>query len=458
MSLTVHLAAATLVVTMGGLLFGYTIGITSNVVSPGQLRCESGHGGTWTTVEYGQCYELSWREIWLTYIIGIAIASALCAAMSDAIGRRKEMQISAALYCIGALTTAFAPVLWGMFLGFGIYGAGMGFAMHAAPMYIVEISPAEVRCCMVALIEAVIVVGAMLGYSVGSLCVAIPNDGWRIMCALSGVLALVMGVGTCFVPRSPRWLLLRAAGDITYASEAEEALKFLRRGDVGDELMEIYYDMNAASGGNESVWGHKKALMISCITLGFRLILAQPLWFAVPLFRIAGFGRQSESLSYIGVGCVQLVSTLLALWLASVQGCRASMKVGILMLVVAHVVMAVALLSSPCVLLEGSCSARQVAVAIFAFIFSTAGYQIGLGSFSWLLVSEVFPTKVRGSGVSTVLLCFASSSFVVVFFEWSRPWDVLVFVAFAAALLFVHVVVPETRGMTLEEIGADLLR
>ena len=223
-------------IATGGLLFGYVIGINGNVVTEGQLLCASnwsGPVGTWGSSSYGQCYDLSvWDQGLLSSLnlIGAMASSAVCFRYADVLGRKKEVQIGAALYLLGSLVAATSPLLWGVYAGFFIYGLGIGFTMHAAPVYIAEIAPAEWRGTLVSAKEMFIVVGMFIGFAMGAACASISPEGWRIMVVLAAVFALVVEVGIAFIPNSPRWLVLRSLQDsaplwpgaLPQAVEAEE--------------------------------------------------------------------------------------------------------------------------------------------------------------------------------------------------------------------------------------------
>merc|ERR1712187_743765 len=159
---------------------GYIIGINGNVVTTGQLLCpENWHGavGTMTSFGYGQCYQLSDLEkgfVSSLNLIGATLSSLICFRYADNIG------------------------------------LGIGFAMHAAPVFIAEISPADVRGTLVSAKEAVVVTGIFLGFFFGFVFSNMESVGWRYMIAVSGAFALIMELGITVVPQSPRFLVLQA--------------------------------------------------------------------------------------------------------------------------------------------------------------------------------------------------------------------------------------------------------
>merc|ERR1719437_135542 len=191
-----------------------------------------------TSFGYGQCYQLSDLEkgfVSSLNLIGATLSSLICFRYADSIGRKAEVQIGAVLYFVGAAVAAASPVLWGIYIGLTLYGLGIGFAMHAAPVFIAEISPADVRGTLVSAKEAVVVTGIFLGFFIGFIFSGMESTGWRYMIAVSGMFALIMELGISFVPQSPRFLVLQAVRsrgllgvDEALLKEAKESLRFFR--------------------------------------------------------------------------------------------------------------------------------------------------------------------------------------------------------------------------------------
>uniref|UniRef100_A0A7S4R3L6 Hexose transporter 1 n=1 Tax=Alexandrium monilatum TaxID=311494 RepID=A0A7S4R3L6_9DINO len=360
-------------ISAGGLLFGYLIGINSNVIAEGQLQCSAsytGPAGTWSSWGYGQCYHLTppaQGVISSLNLVGACASSLVCFRYADSIGRKMEMQIAGTLYCIGSVFAAAVPMLWGVYVGLLTYGLGIGFAMHAAPVYIAEISPTEVRGMLVSCKEAVIVLGIFLGFLSGWSCSALGSGGWRLMILCSGVLALVMLMGIAGVPQSPRFLALRVASrgrgegeDEAVEAERKEAisaLQFLRRAsaeEVEQELETILQDVKVSLADQEdaealpllrppaspSRWTGKlrafqypRPMILGCGLVVLEQVTGQPsvLYFATKIFLCAGFGN-SAALPSVGIGLVKLIATLITVWKVDDYGRRLLLFVGISMM------------------------------------------------------------------------------------------------------------------------------
>ncbi|KAF2571114.1 hypothetical protein F2Q70_00005489 [Brassica cretica] len=187
---------------LGGLLFGYDIGATSGATL--SLQSAALSGTTW--------FNLSPVQLGLVVsgsLYGALLGSTLVYGIADFLGRRRELIIAAGLYLLGSLITGCAPDLNVLLLGRLLYGLGIGLAMHGAPLYIAETCPSQIRGTLISLKELFIVLGILLGFSVGSFEIDVVG-GWRYMYGFGTPVALLMGLGMWSLPPSPRWLLLRA--------------------------------------------------------------------------------------------------------------------------------------------------------------------------------------------------------------------------------------------------------
>jgi len=482
-------------IALGGLLFGYIIGITSNVVTAGQLICPDGWRGavgTWTSEGFRQCYKLDPLEKGLISslnLIGALISSLVCFRFADSMGRKLEVQIGAALFFAGAVIAGAAPNLAMISAGFTVYGLGIGFAMHAAPVYIAEISPADVRGTLVSAKEAVVVLGIFLGFFFGFVFSSTNTIGWRFMVLVSAAFALVMEVGIAFIPQSPRFLVLRAireggllGGDEELMQRASAALVFYRAAaspaEVAGELQAMRADMAETVGTQAAkctdAFRYPLPLCIGCGLVFLQQVTGQPsvLYFATSIFKSAGFGS-SAALSSTGVGFVKLLATLFTVWRVDQYGRRLLLFVGISMMAAALTVLSVAFLFRECRtpgVSVAACEASDVGLprgwaisTVVALMVYVSGYQVGFGPIGWLMISEVFPVSVRGAALSlAAMVNFGSNIGVTLTQEVLQraltPAGVFfVYLALSlVSLAFVAGLVPETKGKTLEEIEAML--
>ncbi|XP_034205622.1 D-xylose-proton symporter-like 2 isoform X2 [Prunus dulcis] len=415
---------------LGGLLYGYDIGATSCATI--SVESPTSSGISW--------YNLSSVEIGLITsgsLYGALIGSLLAFNVADFLGRRRELISAAILYLLGALVTALAPDLPVMVIGRFVFGIGIGLAMHAAPMYIAETAPSEIRGRLISLKEFFIVLGMVGGYGIGSLLVD-TVAGWRYMYAAAIPLAVIMGIGMWWLPASPRWILLRAIQGRGNMHELKETaiscLCRLRGTAIGDSapaqvdemLAELSYmgEEKEASLGEMFHGKCAKALVIGAGLVLFQQITGQPsvLYYAASIFQSAGFSEASDATRVsILLGVFKLIMTGAAVLVVDRLGRRP--------------------------LLLGGVSG-----------------MLSFGPIGWLMISEIFPLRLRGRGLSiAVLVNFAANALVTFAFS---PLKVLLgagilFYAFGAiavaSLVFIFFIVPETKGLTLEEIEAKCL-
>jgi sugar porter (SP) family MFS transporter len=485
---------AFVLIATGGFLFGYIIGINSDVLSEGQLTCSSswtGPVGTWTSFGYHQCYRLGdWQEGILSSLnlVGATVSSLVCFKYADILGRKRQIQIAASLYFIGALATSTSPTLWGVYVGFTIYGLGIGFAMHAAPVYIAEISPAEFRGTLMAAKELIIVFGIVAGFASGAMFLKVDVIGWRVMVGIAAFCSLIMHIGMYFIPNSPRWLILRSVQatsvllELDHVQEARDALSFfhsdLTAEEIEAELNEIRNDATEAeslkSGGICAAFQYPKPLIIGCGLVFFQQATGQPavLYFATNIFQAAGFNTFA-ALSALSVGIVKLLATLFSVWRVDEFGRRYLLLMGISMMILSLGVLSIAFTHLNCevnVVTMSDCQLADISLpkpwaiaTVFALMVYVSGYQIGFGPISWLMISEIFPLGVRGAALSTAAVVNFSVNILVNLSQlaamkaFSPAGTFLGYFVFAlASVIFVFYRVPETKGKTLEVIEREM--
>ncbi|GAU47975.1 hypothetical protein TSUD_87790 [Trifolium subterraneum] len=452
---------------LGGLLFGYDIGATSGATI--SLQSPELSGIAWsnlTSIQLGLVVSGS--------LYGALFGSLLAFAIADFIGRKRQLIGAALLYLAGSAITATAPELGVLLAGRLIYGLGIGLAMHGAPLYIAETCPSQIRGTLVSLKELFIVLGILLGYFVGSFQISTVG-GWRFMYGFSAPLAVLMGLGMWTLPASPRWLLLKAVqGKGSFQDLKEKAIVSLSKlrgrppGDKESEkqieeslvsLKSAYEDQESEANFLEVFQGpNLKAFIIGGGLVLFQQITGQPsvLYYAGPILQSAGFSAAADAAKVsVVIGLFKLVMTSVAVLKVDDLGRRPLLIGG-----VSGIALSLVLLSAYYKFLGG-----LPVVAVAALLLYVGCYQISFGPISWLMVSEIFPLRTRGRGISmAVLTNFASNA--VVTFAFSPLKEYLgaenLFLLFAAialvALVFIVTSVPETKGLSLEDIESKILK
>ncbi|XP_057548413.1 D-xylose-proton symporter-like 3, chloroplastic [Amaranthus tricolor] len=450
---------------LGGLLFGYDIGATSGATI--SLQSAELSGTTWfnlSAVQQGLVVSGS--------LYGALFGSIFVFPIADFLGRRRELVIAAILYAIGGLTTALAPDLNVLLVGRLLYGLGIGWAMHGAPLYIAETCPSQIRGTLISLKELFIVLGILLGYFVGSFEINVVG-GWRYMFGLSVPLASLMGLGMLSLPPSPRWLLLRAVqgeGSLQeYKERAIAALSRLRGRPVGDKVSEkqiedtivsvkaAYQDQESEASFLEVFQGpNLKAFIIGGGLVLFQQITGQPsvLYYAGQILQSAGFSAASDATRVsVLIGLFKFVMTGVAVLKVDDLGRKPLLIGG-----VTGIAVSLFLLAAYYKFLDG-----LPLVAVAALLVYVGSYQISFGPISWLMVSEIFPLRTRGRGISLAVLTNFGSNAIVTF-AFSPLKELLgadnLFLLFGTiaflSLIFIVTLIPETKGLSLEEIEAKL--
>ncbi|KAL3837968.1 hypothetical protein ACJIZ3_022559 [Penstemon smallii] len=447
----------------GGLLYGYDIGATSSATI--SIQSPTLSGITW--------YNLSSVEVGLITsgsLYGALIGSILAFKIADILGRRRELVLSSLMYFIGALVTALAPNFVVLVIGRLIYGIGIGLAMHAAPMYIAETAPSQIRGQLISLKEFFIVLGMLIGYIAGSLLVETVSS-WRYIYGVSFPLSLIMGIGMWWLPPSPRWILLRAIqgkGDAHSLREtAITCLCRLRGGAIGDsaprQVDEILSELSHMREEQEVTISEMfqgkclKALTIGGGLVLFQQITGQPsvLYYAATIFQSAGFSAAADATKVsILLGLLKLFMTGVAVLVVDKLGRRPLLLGG-----VSGIAISLFLLGSYYTYLDDI-----HVVAVVALLVYVGCYQLSFGPIGWLMISEIFPLRLRGRGLSiAVLVNFGANALVTFAFSPLKELlgaGILFFIFGGIAILsliFIFFIIPETKGLTLEEIEAKLL-
>ncbi|MFZ9673628.1 MAG: sugar porter family MFS transporter [Flavobacteriaceae bacterium] len=393
-----------------------------------------------------------------TVVMGMALWGTVIGALfggwpTQRIGRKKTLFWIGILYSVSAVGSALAqdPVSFAVFRFLG--GLGIGASTIAAPAYISEIAPAKDRGRLVGFYQFMIVFGILIAFLSNYLLEGIGPNDWRWMMGVEAFPALAYTAMVFFVPMSPRWLVSKDRVD-----EAKSVLQVLGSDLNIDDLVQDHAHSQSAQGLSESVLDKKYRFPLTLAILlaffnQFSGINAF-LYYAPRIFEAAGLGASTALLSGIGVGVVNLIFTLIGINLIDRLGRKTLMYWGSFGYIVSLSLVALAF--------AGSWGGLWVPVFLFLFI---ASHAIGQGTVIWVYISEVFPNHLRSSGqawgTSTHwVLAAIIPSMVPVLFTWIGPAPVFGFFALmmVVQLAFVRWMMPETKGVPLEELSASLTK
>ncbi len=450
---------------LAGALFGWDIGISSGALENiATSAANGGDGFALSSIESGQFVSAS--------LFGALTASAAAGAgLGDRLGSRKELALAGAAYMVGSVAASVAPGFELLVLGKLIYGLGIGFAMHSAPVYIAETAPSSLRGSLISLKEGFIVGGILLGYLASEDVIA-SNGAWRQLFLEATPLIGILLAGSLWLPDSPRWIAARGGDDEKTREEARDALVRIRDAKTETELVKVdeeLGDIFAAAttadaknaGGMMTLFDGKylRPLYIGLSVVLFQQFTGQPsvLYYATQTFKAAGWSVEDAANVSVILGVWKLFMTGIAVAKVDSVGRRPLLLGGAG--IITACLFALAALNAP-----GETQTVFQAQASVAAIFLYVGaYQLSFGPIAWLLVGEVFPSKVRSAAVGVATLSNFGSNFLVSLLLPTARETVGsrgTYLGFASvgvfALVSMYFTVIETRGKTLEDIETEL--
>ncbi len=389
-------------------------------------------------------------------VIGMALWGTVVGALlggfpTNQMGRKKTLVWIGVLYTVSALGSAFAndPVTFAIFRFVG--GLGVGASTVAAPTYISEIAPAKNRGKLVGLYQFNIVFGILIAFFSNYLLSNVGENAWRWMVGVEAIPAFVYTVMSLGLPKSPRWLLSRSRFD-----ESRSVLQQINpQGNIEQLLEDVKLEnMNTIPGETIFIRKYRFPLILAFLIAFFNQFsgINAFLYYAPRILEEAGLGSSAALLSSIGIGVTNMVFTLIGINLIDRMGRKQLMYIGSVGYILSLTLVACAFFME----WEG------LVVAGFLFIF-IAAHAIGQGTVIWVFISEIFPNHLRGYGqsfgcsVHWVLAAIIPSSIPFLF---SSVGPGIVFSIFAfmmvLQLLFVIFMMPETKGVSLEELSLKL--
>jgi MFS family permease len=473
---------------IGGLLFGWDIGVTSGALA--NLSSAVTSGTEWYDLDAIQT-----GAVVSASLAGALTASALAAvSLGDKLGSKRELQLAALLYFIGSCAQGAAPSLELLVAGRFAYGLGIGFAMHAAPMYVSETAPSRVRGLLISVKEGFIVGGILLGY-LGCFVINGEEGGWRPLLAASAPVAAALALGMSGLPDSPRWLAQKGAGE----GEVRFALQKVRgKVAVGEQFEnEISLIMTQSAGVKTGGIGdlfqkrNLKPLYVGLSVVLFQQITGQPSvlcvfpnyhippndcpyktdiyfynrrYYAEQVFEAAGYDSSQGAGVSVILGLFKLVMTGVAVKYVDTLGRRPLLLGGVSVMTLATFVLGAC--SSSLASGSGASIDQNTATASVVAVFMYVGaYQVSFGPIAWLLVGEIFPQRVRSAAVGAATLTNFGSNFLVSLYlptiieDFGRAGTYYLFSAMCiVALVSIYLTVVETKGKTLEEIEEQMTR
>jgi sugar porter (SP) family MFS transporter len=424
---------------LAGLLFGYDTGVISGAI-----------------LFIRQDFALSTIQVEVVVsavLLGAGVGAGLGGRLADRLGRRKVLIGVGILFILGAIWTALSPGMVWLAIGRILVGIAIGIASFTAPLYISEVSPPTARGRLVSLNQLMITIGIVVSYLADYGLSGM--RGWRWMFGLAAVPALILVIGLFFVPESPRWLLSGGLID-----GARKVLRRVRAGrDVEAELKEIELSLRQQRSSWRELFGPavRPAMIVGIGLAVFQQFtgINTVIYYAPMIFKFAGFESNSGAiLATAGVGVVNVLFTILALWLLDRVGRRPVLLWGLVGMIISLGVLGLAFLLPQ----SGGALAWIAVISLMVYV---ACFAVGLGPVFWLMIAEIYPLKVRGRAMSVAAMAnwgsnlLVALTFLTLIEVAGRPQTFWIY-AFIGVLgmAFTYWLVPETKGRTLEQIEA----
>jgi sugar porter (SP) family MFS transporter len=428
-----------LIASLAGFLFGFDTVVISGADLPLQQL--------WPRGEVFHGFIIMSSALWGT-VIGALFGS----FPTDALGRKKTLMLIGLLFLIGSLGSALAEGPWSFAIFRFIGGLAIGTSTIAGPGYIAEISPANSRGKLVALYQFNIVLGILIAYLSNYLLIDAGEQSWRWMLGVQIIPALVYSALVSLIPESPRWLLFHKKD----RPAAEAVFKKINPGEDPTQVVDTIMLAQDNAPRSESLFMNKYgfALLLAFLIAFFNQFsgINAFLYYAPRIFELAGLEKSSALLSSVGIGIINLIFTLIGMMLIDRIGRRQLMYVGSIGYIISLSLIAFAF--------HFEWTGSVVPGLLFLFI---AAHAIGQGTVIWVFIAEIFPNHLRaegqafGSSVHWWLAAIIPSMMPFMIRSVGITWVFGFFaVMMVLQLIFVWRLMPETKGIALEDMNRTL--
>lgn len=459
-----------IIASTGGLLFGYDIGVISGAI---------------LYIKQDPVLLMNSQEImpdriqeWIVSIvlIGAIIGAISSGRLSDRYGRRKMILLSSILFAFGAILSALATSVTNLLIYRGILGLAIGIVSYAVPLYISEISPSRVRGTLVSLNQLAITIGILISYLVNFGFSEVPpgwsflgiDQGWRWMLLIGFLPALILGIGMIFLPETPRWLL-----NVNREKDARNVL--LKMGeDVARVVNEIKESWVTETSGSWRELSAKWVRPILIIGIGIAILMQitginTVIYYSPTVLQKAGFASAGDAiLAALPIGILNVVFTIVAMFLVDKWGRKPLLYLGLAGMAISLFVLGFTFL------FHHTIGEALKWLAFGSMLIYIPFFALTLGPVGYIIMSEVFPTRIRGLGMSVALFAnwvihfIVANTFLSIASAFTTEGNQLVVsgepgpnpggafllygIIAVIGIIFVFRMVPETKGHSLEEI------
>ncbi len=434
-----------IVASLGGLLSGYDTGVISGAL----LFINE----TWVLPDTLQGFLVS------SVLIGAVIGSATNGILADIFGRKKIIMATAVIFILGSILCAFAPNVYVLILSRIFVGFAVGIVNFVVPLYLSEVSPKNLRGTLVSLYQWAITAGILFSYFINAVFAqAVYN--WRWMLFAGVVPGLVLFIGMCFMSDTPRWLVSKNRDD-----EAKKVFSKIEP-DIEPEKEIAEIKETLVDNRQEKAFRLKK-WMIMPFVVGIGIMFAQIctgintiIYYAPTIFKTAGFDSNLTAIyATTGIGVVNFIMTIVAVFFTDRIGRKPLLYFGLTGVMLSLFALGTSFAFA------GVLGSSLKWVAVGSLVTYIICFAMSLGPIGWILVSEVFPLRIRGIAMSVCTVSnfafnfFVVGSFPVLLHRIGGAWTFWIFgIVSILCIIFVYFFVPETKGISLEEIESNWRR
>ncbi|WP_323705753.1 sugar porter family MFS transporter [Mammaliicoccus sciuri] len=426
---------------LGGLLYGYDTGVISGALLfiKNDIPLTSFTEGLVVS----------------SMLVGAIFGSGFSGPLSDKLGRRKLVFVIAIVFIVGALILSLAQSMVILVIGRFIIGLAVGGSTAIVPVYLSEMAPTDTRGSLSSLNQLMITIGILASYLVNY--AFADMEAWRWMVGLAVVPSVILMIGVYFMPESPRWLLEHKS-----EKAARKVMAITRKqSEIDkeiDEMKEIIHISESTWTVLKSVW-LRPVLVIGCIFALLQQIIGinAIIYYAPTIFSKAGLGDATAILGTVGIGSVNVIVTIFAIYIMDKIDRKKLLITGNIGMVCSLLIMATLVWT---IGLHSTVGSWIIVACLTLFIVF---FAFTWGPILWIMLPELFPMRARGAATGIATLSLSIGSLLVAQF-FPLLTSVMgieqVFLIFAVigilAMIFVIKYLPETRGRSLEEIEVDL--
>lgn len=462
--MTIYVIICAVIAAFGGLMFGYDIGISGGVTSMDDFlekffhsvyeRKRSVQENNYCKYD-NQYLQLFTSSLYLAALVASFAASSVCLRF----GRRSTMLIASVFFLIGIVLNAAAMNIEMLIIGRILLGAGVGFANQAVPLFLSEIAPAKVRGALNILFQLFITIGILVANVINYYMSEIHPYGWRISLGLAGVPASVLFLGSLFITETPTSLIQRDKFE-----EGKETLKKIR----GTQNVDAEFDqiLMASHMARQVKNPYKKLMKRSSrppLVIGIMLQVFQQftginaiMFYAPVLFQTVGFKSGASLLSSVITGLVNVLSTLVSVYMVDRAGRRILLLQACVQMFITQVIIGVILMVD--LSATGSLGHAEAAIVVVLVCLFVMSFAWSWGPLGWLIPSETFPLETRTAGFAFAVSSNMLFTFIIAqaFLSMLCHMRAGIFFFFAAWILFMglsaYYLLPETKGIPVDDM------